>query len=110
MAARENEIGRCRCPVCSHDKAHLRVNQKQLAYVICNRCNTQVQARSDMSDELLRKLHIAEAPPQPAPQPAPAAPPTHVRTEPPPEPVRADPPKPAPKPAPSWGAAAWMTK
>lgn len=76
MAGRENEIGRCRCPVCSSTRARLRVSTKQLAYVTCDTCNAQVFARSDRSDAALRALHIAE-PAEPATvdaQPAPPAP------------------------------------
>lgn len=58
MAARDNEIGRCRCPVCQSTSAHLRVSAKQLAYVVCNSCNVQILARSDRSDEKLRDFLI----------------------------------------------------
>ena len=59
-AARDNEIGRCRCPVCSSDRARLRVSAKQLAYITCDSCNLQAFARSDRSDEKLRALLIGE--------------------------------------------------
>jgi hypothetical protein len=75
-APKENEIGRCRCPVCESDKASLRVSAKQLAYVTCNTCNTQIFARSDRSDSMLRgRLVKAEAAPvvEPEAKPAPAA-------------------------------------
>lgn len=62
-AARENEIGRARCPICSTDRARLRVSGKSLAYICCDTCNVQVFARSDRSDEKLRALHIKEAAP-----------------------------------------------
>lgn len=89
-AERENEIGRCRCPVCSSTQARLRVSARQLAYVTCNACNSQTFGRSERSDELLRALHIKDAAPEPAPaQDVPPAAPT--------------PPAPAPAPAFSWG-------
>lgn len=70
-AARENEIGRCTCPVCASDKARLRVSAKQLPYVVCDACHVQVFARSDVSDRLLRDRLIAEpvAKPEPVPEP-----------------------------------------
>lgn len=74
-AARENEIGRARCPICSTDRARLRVSSKSLAYITCDTCNAQVFARSDRSDEKLRALHIKEAQPAASAvveQPAPA--------------------------------------
>lgn len=60
MAARENEIGRCQCPVCTSRRARLRVNVKGLAYVTCDTCNCQVFARSDRSDQLLRETYISD--------------------------------------------------
>lgn len=76
---RENEIGKCKCPLCFSTKASLRVSAKQLAYIHCDTCHVQVFARSDRSDELARNLAIKE------PEPAPA--PVVVRaTEPPPPP------------------------
>lgn len=74
-APRENEIGRCRCPVCDSTKARLRFSAKGLAYVNCDACNIQLFARSDNSDRLLRALHIPEAAPTPPVDPAPADPP-----------------------------------
>lgn len=80
MAASEREIGRCTCPVCRSPRASLRVSVKNLAYVVCNTCNTQIFGRSDRADEALRAMHIKEAPetqqqPEPAKQePAQAAP------------------------------------
>lgn len=90
MAA-DRDIGRCKCPVCQSDRAHLRVSSKGLAYVVCNSCQAQVFARSDRSDELLRAMHRPEPDPigDPAPTPAPA-----------PEPA---PPAPTAPPRPSWG-------
>lgn len=76
-AIRENEIGRARCPICSTDRARLRVSAKSLAYINCDSCNAQVFARSDRSDEKLRSMHIKEAAPavpEASPRPAPAAP------------------------------------
>lgn len=95
------EVGRCRCPICGNKKAHLRVNVKQLAYIICNACNVQIQARSDRSDELLKGMQLVDEP---------------VRTEETPEPVRTDetattaaaPPAPAPvAPPPKPAATGW---
>lgn len=83
MAATENTIGRCTCPVCKSTRASLRVSAKQLAYITCNTCNFQGFARSDRSDELLRALHIKDDA-----QPAPEAKPTPVPT---PEPKPAQP-------------------
>ena len=110
MAARDNEIGRCRCPVCDSDRARLRVNTKQLAYVVCDACNLQVFARSDRSDEKLRARHIAEpATPDPAPAPTPAALPAPAAA-PAPAHAAAPTPQPAPaaKPAMKWGAFPWL--
>jgi hypothetical protein len=102
------EVGRCTCPICRSKKAHLRVNVKQLAYIICNACNVQIQARSDRSDELLKGLQIVDEP-EPVRteiepvhvrtnEPEPAA---HVQTKPAPEPAPVVPP---PKPASvGWG-------
>ncbi|MDN3923337.1 hypothetical protein [Roseateles violae] len=113
MQARENELGHCRCPVCSSSRARLRLSAKQLVYVVCDACNSQTFARSDRSDEKLRALLIAEpaeaappgqtappaepAPIEPTPTPAPrAAAPT-------PQPVAPAAP-PAPRRAMAWGA------
>jgi len=99
-AVRENEIGRCRCPVCASDRARLRVSAKQLAYVTCDTCNAQIFARSDRSDEKLRSMLVAEAAPA-APEAAPAAAPAPVAAA---VPARA----PEASAAPSWGALSWM--
>ena len=77
-AVRENEIGLTRCRYCGSDAAAVRVSAKQLAYIMCNRCNLQTLARSDMSDELLRQSITEpahrpaanDAGPPPAPVPA----------------------------------------
>lgn len=96
-AVRENEIGRCRCPVCASDRARLRVSSKKLTYVTCDSCNVQVFARSDRSDEKLRSMLMADdAAPTPTPTPAPTMAPT-------PEPT----PAPAKEPVPAWGIASW---
>lgn len=100
VAARENEIGRCRCPVCSSDRARLRVNTKGLAYVVCDACNVQVFARSDRSDGHLRRMHLPEpasAPPAPAAATAAAPAP-----EPAPPTIKAD------RPGMTWGAFSWI--
>lgn len=75
MAARENALGLCRCPVCDSRRASLRLSAKQLAYLVCDACNVQIFARSDRSDERLRASLIPEAPaPAPVAAPVPAAP------------------------------------
>ena len=53
--------------MCEAPNAHLRVSKKQLAYVVCNTCNSQTMARSDRSDEALRKRHVGAAPVEPVP-------------------------------------------
>lgn len=58
MAARENEIGHCRCPLCKSTRANLRVSAKQLAYITCNACQSQTFCRSDVSDGHARALRI----------------------------------------------------
>lgn len=70
MAARENEIGRCRCPVCGSTQAHLRVSVKQLAYIMCNACHVQVMARGDHSDTLMRAMHVPDTHTDPLPPPS----------------------------------------
>ncbi len=106
MAAPQNEIGACSCPICDSTRARLRFSSKGLAYVTCNACNSQAFARSDRSDELLRGRHAAD--PQPDPEPvrtAVAAAPVAtvpVRTDEPAAPVHTKPP-----PSLSWGAASW---
>lgn len=83
MAATENTIGRCTCPVCKSGRASLRVSAKQLAYITCNTCNFQGFARSDRSDELLRALHIKDdAQPAPEAKPTPAPTPEHKPAQP----------------------------
>lgn len=96
MAA-EREIGRASCPVCASDRARLRVSAKGLAYVVCNACQCQVFSRSDRSDELLRRLHVAEAAPTPPAPPAPA-----------PDNLPAELPAPDPEPAPRRGGWGWL--
>ena len=79
-------------------RAHLRVNIKQLSYVICNTCNSQVQARSDRSDDLLRALHLKDDAPSMVP-PVATHPPTAVAAA---AAQAVQPQKPTPA-APSWG-------
>lgn len=69
MGARDNEIGRCRCPVCGSTQAHLRVSVKQLAYIMCNACHVQIMARGDHSDGLMRGMHVPDAAVSPLPPP-----------------------------------------
>jgi len=86
-------IGRCKCPVCSSDKARLTLARSMLSVVTCNACNFQGFARSDRSDELLRARVIAEpeAKPEQKPEPAPI-----------PAPAIAAPPPPAAPQRPGW--------
>lgn len=85
-AARDNVLGRCRCPACASERASLRLSAKQLTYVVCDACNLQAFARSDRSDEKLRALllddsgHDDLAPPPAAPPALPAPPAKPVRT------------------------------
>lgn len=92
-------IGVGRCPVgCGSDKARYTLSAKQLAVGTCNACNCQVFARSDRSDEILRRnIKPAAAPADPAPAPAPAA-------DPPADPVPPAPEK--PKRVHRWGVLA----
>lgn len=77
--ARENVLGRCRCPACASERASLRLSAKQLTYVVCDACNLQAFARSDRSDDKLRALLLDDKPELVATPPAPpvvvAAPP-----------------------------------
>ena len=107
MAARENEIGHCRCPICQGSRAKLRVSARGLAYVVCDGCNSQTFARGDRSDEHLRRL-FAEPAPAAAAQPVepekPATAPA-AKTEPTPQPTKAPAAPSAPaKPRMAWGA------
>lgn len=76
MTDRE-KLGACRCPLCGHPAASVRLSGKGLAYMVCDACNSQLFARSGRSDELLRDRIVkpapAAAPAAPAPEPAPAA-------------------------------------
>jgi hypothetical protein len=87
-------IGVGRCPIgCGSTKARYTLSRKQLAVGTCNACNTQVFARSDRSDEVLR-ANIIKADPAPADPPA-ADPAPSLPADPP-----ADPPK---KKSIGWG-------
>lgn len=97
MTADRIEVGKCRCPLCRNEKAAVRVNVKQLAYIMCNACNTQIQARSERSDELIRALVLAAPAKEPAPAPEPKPAPVPVRTE------TAQPAAPAPASGMTWG-------
>lgn len=82
-------IGVGRCPIgCGSTKARYTLSAKSLTVGTCNACNTQVFARSDRSDELLR-ANIRPAS-DPAPEPAPVSSPIAGKPdpEPTPEPVR----------------------
>ena len=77
-------IGRCKCPLCGSDKARLSLAKSGLPVLTCNGCNTQAFARSDRSDELMRRLIVTELAPAKAPaaapaQPAPATPPAKAK-------------------------------
>jgi hypothetical protein len=104
-------IGTGRCPIgCGSHKARYTVSKSLLAVGTCNTCNTQVFARSDRSDEVLRAniTHDAEGKPVSGKAPAPAvdkapaspaaAPP--ARAEPPGE---GEPPAPPKKRVIGWG-------
>lgn len=119
MAAPDRRIGAARCPLCGSKKASLGVSAKGLAYLTCNACNSQTFARSDRSDEALRRLHVPE--PQAAPFPHPlnateedraaikqAADDRKAEAAKPPAPIPAPTPAPQPKARPSWGLGAFM--
>lgn len=89
--ASAQQIGRGSCPVCEHDKARFAVSVKNLVCMTCDSCNTQVFARSDRSDELLRK-RIKTRTADPAPEATPA-----------PETVPENPPPPPPPAKAGWG-------
>lgn len=100
-------IGTGRCPIgCGSTKARYTLTVKNLACGTCNACNTQVFARSDRSDEVLRANIIpAAAPAEPPPadtvitddagQPPVATPP---------------PPPPPPKQTHGWGILAGLER
>lgn len=71
-------VGLCTCPVCNSPKARLSVSKSQLACVNCNSCNSQVFARSDRSDELLRARLVEKREPA-APPPAPVSAPAETK-------------------------------
>lgn len=71
MADDSKVIGKGACPVCSSMKATFTLSKKGLVCCTCMACSCQVFARSERSDELLRK-RIEGAP---APKPADPAPP-----------------------------------
>lgn len=84
-------IGAGRCPIgCGSEKARYTLSAKKLAVGTCNACNTQVFARSDRSDEILRRNIKTEAAPpaDPAPAPAPAVLPPPTDPAPPPAPAK----------------------
>jgi len=88
-------IGLCKCPLCGSTKAKLTLAKSGLPVLTCNGCNTQMFARSDRSDDLMRGLILAPREPAPAP-PEPAPEPDH------PEPRNPDNPQ-----KPSWGIGAF---
>lgn len=104
MTARENDLGRAKCPLCG-GVAALRLSANGLAYLAMDCCKAQLFTRGPVSDELARDLLIANAPTPPAqvkPEPAP----TPAKPAPAPEPTPATPPA-APaapaKPRMAWG-------
>lgn len=78
--ASAQQIGRGRCPVCAFGRARFAVSAKQLACMTCDGCNLQIFARSDRSDDMLRKLIVPGLPVHeiepktPDPEPAPPIP------------------------------------
>jgi len=103
MAARENEIGKARCPLCG-GVASLRVSSSGLSYLAMDCCKAQLFTRGDHSDTLARSLHIKE-PAAPAtqkqePEPAKEAPPAAVKA---PAVAATQTPAPAPASRPTWG-------
>lgn len=46
--------GKCDCPVCGAPGAAVRVNKRQRAYVHCDACMVQIQARGPVSDSAIR--------------------------------------------------------
>lgn len=79
MANEDRIIGSAKCPLCPSAKASVRLNKKQLAYLVCNSCNMQLFTRSDRSDEALRALVVRTdalpaAPVAAEPEPAPIPP------------------------------------
>lgn len=99
MGARENEIGRARCPLCG-GVASLRVSAKRLSYLAMDCCGAQLFTRSDASDALARALLIPGEPPPADPKPAKPAPaPAAAKPAPTPQPTPADPPAAPPAPA-----------
>ena len=94
----DNVIGRCRCPVCKGTRASLRLSAKQLTYIVCNGCNVQVFARSDVSDGYLRSLLLANEPEAEPPETAPAPTPAPTPAAKPAAPVPAPAPTPTPEP------------
>ena len=46
--------GKCDCPVCGAPGASVRVNKKERAYVHCDACMVQIQARGPLSDSAIR--------------------------------------------------------
>lgn len=100
-------IGRCKCPLCGSGKAKLTLAKSGLPVLTCNGCNTQMFARSDRSDELMRAHIVKDAEPLPAPTAAPAREPAPAPVPAPPKPAPAPTPKPAPGEALSWGVDSW---
>ncbi|MDN3544653.1 hypothetical protein QWZ02_09355 [Kinneretia asaccharophila] len=104
MAARENEIGKARCPLCG-GTASLRVSASGLSYLAMDCCKAQLFTRGDHSDTLARGLLLKEQHAAAKPAPAPAKPepaPTPAKPAPAPEPAPAPAPAPARKPM-GWG-------
>lgn len=102
MSARDNDLGRAKCPLCG-GVAALRLSANGLAYLAMDCCKAQLFTRGPVSDELARDLLITDAPPaQVKPEPAP----TPAKPAPEPAPTPAAPPVSAPAPAKprmAWG-------
>jgi hypothetical protein len=58
LAPQGNDIGLARCPLCTSDRARLRVSAKKLAYLVCNGCHCQLFARGTHADTALRALMV----------------------------------------------------
>jgi len=116
MPARDNEIGKARCPLCG-GVARLRVSASGLSYLAMDCCKAQLFTRGDHSDTLARGLLLKEDPAPAAPAPAPKQDPAAAAPVPKPAPAAVlpavkNPPAPtAPAPAPAakagWGWDSW---
>lgn len=112
MAARENDIGVKRCPLCG-GAAALRLSANGYAYLAMDCCKGQLFARGGDSDEYLRALPdavkaprpaAAVAEPKPAPEPVPTPEPAPKAPAPPPiTPKAPEPAQAKPRARMGWG-------